>query len=507
MATATALAVYKLKRPVRIFSNRTADMAMRGGREAWIGDYEVGFTADGRIVSLKYMFYVDGGAGQEDTIGGVYMGMFWGDGGYYLPNYSANALIAYTNTPPRTSMRAPGVLHTCLFIEMVVERVAKECGLSPRVVQERNMIKSGDTAICGQVITNPNLRSIWDKLLFRSDFQNRLNRVEEYNKGSLWRKRGIYIVPVKYGIGWAGYQAGVKIGVRLTDGCVIVNHSGIEIGQGINTKVAQAIAGALGIPLSLVRIEKTGTDIVVNGGVTGGSGTSEVTVQAALNACKKLNKRIGPYRTNPNRTQMTPDEWVAVIQSVPGDVSLNVEGWFNPPTNPNEQFFQYFVYAACVTEVELNVLSGECHVLTCQLLYDCGESLNPSVDIGQIEGAIILGLGFFFQEKVQYATGSGMLQTEGTWEYKPPLCQDIPSVLNITLIANAYNKDGIAGSKAVGEPPLMASNSAFFAMKMAVESARRDAGQTSYFSMAAPATVDDRQAACLVQPQRYVLPF
>ena len=141
------------------------------------------------------------------------------------------------------------------------------------------------------------------------------------------------------------------------------------------------------------------------------------------------------------------------MQSLPSDVSLNVEGWFSPVENPNGQPFQYFVYAACVTEVELNVLTGGVHVLATELVYDCGRSLNPAIDIGQIEGGLIMGLGYFFSERVQYEVGSGMLQSVGTWEYKPPLAQDIPSVLNVTLIADAYNKEGILGSKAVGEPP------------------------------------------------------
>jgi xanthine dehydrogenase/oxidase len=282
----------------------------------------------------------------------------------------------------------------------------------------------------------------------------------------------------------------------------------VEIGQGINTKVVQAVAMALGIDLSLIRVEKTSTDAVVNGGCTGGSGTSEVVVQAALNACKNLNDRLAPYRQVKSKkdTKMNSDEWISLLQSLPFEVSLNVEGWFSPNDNPNHQVFQYFVYAACVTEVEFNVLSGEVHVLACEIVYDCGRSLNPAIDIGQIEGGLLMGIGYFFQEKVSYTQGSGLLKTVGTWEYKPPMAQDIPSVLNVTLIANDYNTEGILGSKAVGEPPYVVSNSAYFALKQAIASARSDAGVSGYYDLPVPATVDVRQSASLVSSGRFLMP-
>lgn len=504
-AAAAGLCVSKLRRAVRIFNTRTADMNMQGGREEWMADYDVGFTADGRITALNYDFFIDAGAGMNDCVGALFMGMFWADNAYYFSDYTANATLCYTNTPPRTSMRAPGVVQASLITEMVVERVAAELRLPLRVVQERNFIHDGQAAICGQVLTDCTLADVWAKAMARSQFDARTARINVFNSSNLWRKRGLACCPVKYGMGWAGYQAGVKLGVHLSDGCVVVAHSGVEIGQGINTKVAQAVASALGVDMSLIRVERTSTTTVVNGGVTGGSGTSEVTVQAALNACDTFNKRIAPFRTG--RTRMTSAEWVDMIHSLPGDISLNTEGWYSPQENPNKDFFQYFVYAAAVTEVELNVLSGEVHVLNSELVYDCGRSLNPAVDIGQIEGALIQGIGYFFHEKVFYEEGSGVLRTAGTWEYKPPMAQDIPSTLNVTLIANAYNKNGIVGSKAVAEPPYVVSNSAYFALKMAISSARTDAGVPGYFNLPVPCTVDDRQVACLVGPGRYVMPM
>lgn len=506
-AAAAALCAQKLNRSVRIFNTRTADMNMIGGREEWIADYDVCFDANGVIQGLKYQFYIDAGCAPNDTIGALFMGNAWADNAYFIPNYVADSFVCKTNTPSRTSMRAPGVVQTCLFMEMVLERMASQLSLPLATVQQRNFISNGKPTINGQVITNCTLEEVWSKVLRRSQYASRVQRVANFNRENLFRKRGIAVCPVKYGMGWGGYNAGVMIGVRSADGYVTVTHNGCEIGQGINTKVAQTVAMALNIPLELIRIGRTRTDGVVNGGTTGGSGTSEVVVKAALNACTKLNERLAPYRTSAKKTSQTSDDWVQLLQSLPSNVSLNVEGWFSPTENPNGQLFQYFVYAACVTEVELNVLTGQVHVLASELVYDCGRSLNPAIDIGQIEGALVMGLGYFFSERVQYESGTGILQSIGTWEYKPPLAQDIPSVLNVTLIADAYNKEGILGSKAVGEPPYVVINSAYFALKMAIASSRLDAGMNGYFDLPVPATIDVRYETCLVSPSRFLLPF
>jgi xanthine dehydrogenase/oxidase len=299
----------------------------------------------------------------------------------------------------------------------------------------------------------------------------------------------------------------------------------VEIGQGINTKVAQAVASALQLPLDMVRILTTSTDKVANGGTTGGSATSEVCCQAAVLACEKLLTRLhlpAPLTTTTTDTDTDTDidtgsrsvqEWLSVLEATPCDVSLNVEGWYSPTENPSGGHFQYYVWGACVSEVALDVLSGQAHTLSSEILYDCGLSLNPQVDIGQIEGGFVMGLGYLCQEKVQY-DARGLLESVGTWEYKPPLAQDIPSVLNVTLLANSPNRQGILRSKAVGEPSFVLSNSIYFGIKMAIMSARSDnvssassgSSGASFVDIPVPMTIDVRQQACLVNPARFVVP-
>jgi xanthine dehydrogenase/oxidase len=316
--------------------------------------------------------YVDAGMDITDTLGALYMGMNWADNAYHFPNYLAQAKVCFTNTAPRTSMRAPGVVQCCLATEVIVERVAHECGLPTHLVQEKNFIKNGDTTIVGQTIAECTLPTVWSTLLQRSRYEERLSHVQNYNSSNLWRKRGISICPVRYGMGWAGYNAGIRVGVSQGDGTVTISHSGCEIGQGINTKVAQTVAGALGIDLTLVRVTSTSTEKISNGGMTGGSATSEVTCQAAINACAELNARLAPYRTTTTTgsvSKSTTDDWVTLLGSLPSEVSLNTEGWYSPSSEPNGQSFQYFVYGAAVTEIEQDILTGEVHVLASEVTY------------------------------------------------------------------------------------------------------------------------------------------
>ena len=501
VACASALASYKLSRPVRIFNSRTQDMNMNSGRCGFAFDYEVGFSEDGTIVALTYEIYIDCGMNFYDSFGDLAMGMRWADNAYFIPNYGASCTLCYTNTPPRTSMRAPGVVQTCLATEIIIERIAVEVGLPHVQVQQRNFIQDGQTTILEQPIEDNKLDKCWSTLLDRSRYYERLNAVTAYNASNLWRKRGIYVVPVRYGIGWAGYNASVQIGVYKHDGTVVVCHSGSEIGQGINTKVAQAVAHALQVEMNYVRVVATATDRNANGGMTGGSGTSECCAEAALRACKVLNARLLPYR------KATPDlSWTQLLNSVDSSVSLNAEGWFSPTEEQNGMPFQYFVYGACLTEVELDVLTGMVNVLSSEIVYDCGKSLNPAVDIGQIEGAYIMGLGYFLTERVSYDS-MGVLESAGTWEYKLPMVQEVPSVFNVTLLKKSPNKTGIMGSKAVGEPPYVLANSVYFATKQAIMAARKDAGVSGFVALDGNLTVDIRQTSCLVCPERFVLPY
>ncbi len=196
--------------------------------------------------------------------------------------------------------------------------------------------------------------------------------------------------------------------------------------------------------------------------------------------------------------------WVQLLSSLPPDVSLNAEGWFSPPSDGEE--FKYYVWGACVSEVEYDVLSGMVNVISSEIIYDNGLSLNPYVDLGQIEGAFVMGLGYMLQERVDY-DANGLLESVGTWEYKPPLAQDIPSIFNVTLLSGAPNTAGVLRSKAVGEPSIILANSVYFATKMAIKSSRVDSGDEGYFDVDAPLTIDRRYNASQVSSSRFAMPL
>jgi xanthine dehydrogenase/oxidase len=499
-AISCGLATCLVKRPVRLFNTRTADMFLHSGREGYSVKYEIGFDENGKILAVIFDLYCDAGCASSDTLGSLTMAMRWADNAYHLPNYLARATLCYTNTPPHTYARAPGLVQSCLSTSVLLERIAFELQIDLLTIQSKNLLQNGDATITGQVIVKSPMNSCWETLLRRSRFSQRVIEIQKFNEMNLWRKRGISIEPMKYGIGYAFYNAGCQIGIFKSDGTVTVCHNGIEMGQGINTKVAQVISSELGIDLSFIQITTSSTTRVANGGTTGGSGTSEVCCRAAMIACDVLNKRLLPFKQ-----QYPTASWLELLSKLPPDISLNADGWYSPEMNPNQEEFQYYVWGACVSEISYDVLSGMVHVLSSEILYDCGLSLNPYLDLGQIEGAFVMGLGYLLQERVDY-NDKGMLESLGTWEYKPPLAQDIPSVFNVTLLSAAPNKAGILRSKAVGEPAIVFANSIYFATKMAIKSCRLDAGDEGYFSVDAPLTIDLRQQASLVSPSRFLMP-
>ena len=516
-AVITSLCAYKIGRPVRMQLSRTTDMNMQSGREAWLFDYEVGFDSEGKINALNYEIFVDAGYNPNDTGGSAFMGMVWADNAYFLPNYEAKLVLCKTNTPPRTSMRTPGVLQSNVALELVLDRIAAILGLPTSVVQQRNFIKDGLTTICGQVITDCNLENVWKILMNKGQYYERLKRVNQYNNANIWRKKGLAICPVKYGISSEGYQAGVSIGVNIADGSVVVTHTGIEMGQGINTKVCQAVAMGLGLSIKNIQILPTSSNAISNGGCTGGSATSESVVKAALNACEKLNLKLAPFRQKCNISlrNQNDENWIELLSTLPSNFSLNVEGWYSPISNSSGgPVFQYYVYAACITEIDLDVLSGNVHVLSSDIEYDCGQSLNPAVDIGQIEGGLVMGLGYFLTEDMKYDPDTAELISSGTWNYKVPLVQDSVGALNLSFLSwkeGGTNKDGILRSKAVGEPPMIVSNSVYFALRHAISSCRKDARlknqNAAVFDLPIPATVKQRVEASLLHlKERFLLP-
>jgi len=382
-------------------------------------------------------------------------------------------------------------------MEYVLEHISSFLQADPDQIRELNFYKQNQTTPYGQELTYYNIPTMWETFKINCDYENRFAAVQQYNATNRWTKKGISMITVKFGLGWQGNNFGLMLNV-YPDGTVNVNHGGIELGQGIDTKVAQVVAYELGIPMSSIVVTSANSQIVPNNSSTGGSVTSGLCSLAAIEACTLMNQKLAPVR------QQLPagSSWVDVVSAAIGDgIDLQTKGWVNPGPSPTGPW-QYNSFAVACSEVLLDVLTGEYQIIRSDILFDCGISLNPAVDIGQVEGAYIQGIGLFMQEQI-ILDAEGNLITDGTWEYKPPCSQDIPIDFRVTLLKNAPNPYGVLSSKASGEPPLAAATCVFTAVRKAVQTARTQVGNTQVALYDAPATVETIQTNCLLNINQF----
>jgi len=547
IACATAVAAKKLKAPVRCVMTIDTNMKMLGRRPEYYVPYTVGFDKDGKLKAVKILAYMNGGVSGEETCLTASILLNSIDNVYYSPNFFADAKICKTNTPRSTSVRGPGWVPAIYIIEYIMEHVASFLEAKPEEIKKLNFLKVGQTTPTGTKINNWSMETIWDQVIKTSDYHKRSQEIAEFNSKNKWVKRGISIIPVRFGVMWKGnhHQALVRI---YKDGTVLVSTSGVEIGQGLETKVAQMAAYKLKLPLQLIRVSLTSTMMAPNSSETGGSSTSELVCSAIMKACDGLNARLAPVKAklekekdgkkdsededddedNSDEKEIDEDkgkdvsnktkeqiekqkkdekkrikEWNNLIETAlkKEGVSLQEQADVYPnEPGPDSPVWQYQSYSAAVTEVRLDVLTGEQEILRTDIVFDNGVSLSPGVDLGQIEGAFTMGLGLYLTEEVSY-NEKGHLYNHNSWEYKPPSAYDIPIDFRVAILKNSGNPLGIMGSKATGEPPACLSCSAVFALQHAAFDSRKERGvDNKNFGLSAPLTVDRMQTACAVDP-------
>jgi len=479
-AAAACVAALSLKRPVLFQMDRNSDFLALGGR--WPGDAEwnVSFNDAGKISSLQQTVTVDCGfdksGGMDTTSANVYDISWWSG------KFSTEKAV--TSRPLNTIMRAPGEFQGCLFMEAVVEQVAREMQVAPVKVQEANMT-SGP-------------KKVWEAMKAQADYDGKRAQADSFNAANRWRKRGVYMMGADYTLGKSEFYTGwyEKCSVRVeADGTVTIDHSGLELGQGLDTKACQAAAKELLSVAPDFNVKKVQTILPKSTSrfswswvtPTFGSGTSESVASAVSAACKTLASKMSKYKRD------TWDE--AVAAAVADGVQLSADG----EHSHLDGNFGYHVYVAICVSVEIDVLTGETHVLSADIVQDAGKSLNPAVDIGQIEGCFIQALGFCLTEQQVHSNQDGRLINNGTWDYKIPSGQDIPIEMNVTLLPGSNDARGnVFGSKATGEPTYLAGGVTFFAVKDAIYAARSELGHSEYFRLNCPASPESIQEACLV---------
>ncbi|EDV43518.1 uncharacterized protein Dana_GF16483 [Drosophila ananassae] len=467
VACATSLAAYKLNRPVRFVQTIESMMDCNGKRWACRSDYQCHVKSNGKIVGMSNDFYEDAGWNlNESPIDGH--STFTAANCYEFSgeNFKINGNAVLTDAPSSTWCRAPGSVEGIAMMENIIEHIAFEVQKDPAEVRLLN-IPAGNK-----------MTELLPQFLQSRDYYKRKQQIETHNSNNRWTKRGLGLAVMDYPIFYFG-QYPATVAIYHVDGTVVVTHGGIEMGQGMNTKVAQVAAFTLGIDLSFIKVESSDTINGANSMVTGGAVGSESLCFAVRKACETLNDRLKPVKKN-------DASWVETVEAAYAkSINLIASDHYKEGDMQN-----YHVYGLALTEIELDVLTGNNQITRVDILEDAGESLSPYIDVGQVEGAFVMLLGYWLSEQLVYDRETGRLLTNRTWNYKPPGAKDIPIDFRIELIQKPNpNGAGFMRSKATGEPPSCLAVSVVFALQQALQSARQDAGlPRKWVRLGAPTT-------------------
>jgi xanthine dehydrogenase large subunit len=493
IACIAALMTVKTGRSCKLRLDRDVDMIMTGKRHDFVVDYDVGFDETGRILGIEFTFASRCGI-SADLSGPVNdRTMFHCDNAYFLGNVSIGSHRCKTNTVSNTAFRGFGGPQGMFAIEYAIDDIARTLNLDPLDVRRRNYYGVGERDLThyGQVIEDNILDMITDKLEASADYHKRCAAVREFNASSSVLKRGIALTPVKFGISFTSThlnQAGALVNV-YRDGSVHLNHGGTEMGQGLFIKVAQVVADELGVPVSAIRINAADTSKVPNASATAASSGSDMNGKAAQVAARKIRNRLTEFAARHFSVKESAIEFEGGQVTVGSEnldfaelvqlawfdrVSLSATGFYKTPkinydrsTFSGRPFF-YYAYGAAVSEVVVDSLTGENRILRVDIVHDCGDSLNPAMDLGQVEGGFVQGAGWLTSEELWW-NDAGELQTHAPSTYKIPTSSDLAPEFNVTLLENAANReDTIYRSKAVGEPPFMLALSVFHAIRDAI---------------------------------------
>ncbi|WP_134682392.1 xanthine dehydrogenase molybdopterin binding subunit [Paracoccus ravus] len=487
-----ALAAKKLNRAVKLRPDRDDDFQITGKRHDFVIDYQVGYDETGKIHAVNGDFYARCGFSADLSGPVTDRALFHADNAYYYPAVELRSHPIKTNTCSNTAFRGFGGPQGVIMAERVVEDIAYALGRDPLEIRRLNLYENGQLTPYHQEVEDQILPRIFDELEASSDYQARRQAIIDWNaRGGVIRK-GIAITPVKFGISFTATwfnQAGALVHI-YSDGSIHLNHGGTEMGQGLNTKVAQVVAEALGVTIDRIKITKTTTEKVPNTSATAASSGSDLNGMAALDACNQLIARLTAFAAEAKGVPVeliTIGETVRIgAEEIPFEefiktayiarIQLSAAGFYKTPkihwdrnTGRGRPFY-YYAYGASCSEVSVDTLTGEYVIERADVLHDVGRSLNPVLDKGQVEGAFVQGTGWLTSEELWWDK-KGQLKTHAPSTYKIPLASDRPKVFNVALADWSVNRENtIKRSKAVGEPPFMLGISVFQALNMAVAS-------------------------------------
>ncbi len=575
---ATAVAAKATKRPVRVAVPRDEDTAMIGKRHAYYGQYQIAVDRGesrpedkGIIHGFQLKMWGDGGAFYDCSFIVSNCIQLRTDNAYRIANFESQIDVCRTNTAPNTAFRAFGDIQGKNIVENAIDDAAFVIGMLPEELREKNLYDRGDVTPFGQALSSCYIKQVWAYTKEKSRYDEKRAEVDAFNRKNKWRKRGIAIIPVKYGSGYNLLQleqAAAFVAINQADGSIVVHQGGVDMGQGLATQAQQVAAYVLGVPMTMVFVDNAKTNITPNPTSSGASTGTPYACEAVKQTCQELRARLmefgyqmlkdegdawcknqgidfwnytpaqGGWSAKTKANGRTAMVWQFLIQlayskrvSLLATFTAKIRGGevqvpamtFKPeklqPDIPGidritnaklgggVDSFVGFTYSAACSVVEVDVLTGEVKVLSADIVYDMGWSMNPAIDIGQVEGAFVQGLGYLMTETLVFEPDGddrGRLNSTNTWRYKIPAVPTIPLEMNTYLFPRNLpsvenipdDSNDIFSAKEVGEPPLVLANSVFFAIKAAIRASRLERKLDGLFRFDAPATVQEVRRAC-----------
>lgn len=484
--------------------NRDEDMMTSGQRHPFLASWKVAVNKDGKLQALDADVFCNAGWSQDLSGAVCDRALSHIDNCYYFPNTFVRGRPVKTNTVSNTAFRGFGGPQGMFIAESYMEEISDHLRMPVEKLREINLYKPNESTHFNQELNDWHVPLMYQQVLEESEYEKRRKAVEEFNKAHKWKKRGLAIIPTKFGISFTALflnQAGALVHI-YHDGSVLVAHGGTEMGQGLHTKMTMVAAEALGVPLSDVFISETATNTVANTSSTAASASSDLNGYAILDACNQLNARLRPYKE-----RFGDDAPLSRLAEAAyfDRVNLSANGFYKTPdigyvwgANTGQMFF-YFTQGVTAAEVEIDTLTGDWTCLRADIKMDVGRSINPAIDYGQIEGAFVQGQGLFTTEESLWHRGSGQLFTRGPGTYKIPGFRDIPQQFNVSLLKDVEWEQlrTIQRSRGVGEPPLFMGSSVFFAIRDALRAARKQYGVDDVLSLHSPATPERIRVSCV----------
>jgi len=499
-AAFAALGAWATGRPCRCWLHREQDMAWTGKRHPFFARWKAAFAQDGRLLGFDVQLFSNGGWSADLSGPVMDRALFHAASAYHIPAFRVTGRVCATNLPSNTAFRGFGGPQGMVAVEAAIDEAAAWLGLDPTHVRRRNLYGSStglDTPF-GQQVEDCRLVEMTDTVMRTADYTSRRDAIAAFNVRSTWRKRGLALQAVKFGISFTASllnQAGALVLV-YTDGTVQVNHGGTEMGQGLHTKMRAIAADAFGISTDHVRVMTTATDKVPNTSATAASSGSDLNGAAVARACAQIHARMcevasrelgardplqisfadglvtGPEGRSMGFSQLARACWAQQVSLASTGYYATPGITYDPATGRGRPFF-YFAFGVSLSEVEVCGLTGQHRLRRVDILHDVGNSLVPSIDIGQIEGAFVQGTGWLTSEELR-VDDTGRLLTHGPSTYKIPTSGDVPLDLRVTLLPNNPNPKVVRGSKAVGEPPFVHGLSVVSALRAAISAFHDD---------------------------------